>query len=216
MTEIKLICRGGTARARVKGVITAGMAGVPVTIACDESWDGLTRNLVAMTAAGRKVIDNVADEAVLPWEVLVEGMRLFIGLEGRSESGDIILPTEWADCGKVRPGTAGSHEAEPTPGEMEQLLNYALTAIGESKKALELSGTASEQAEYAYEQARNFEGWYEATRKNAAAAAAAVGKMQYATFELNEEGELVVKHPEVLGGTSFRLNYENGNLEVKL
>lgn len=223
MTRIKLVCHGGAARAIVTGVITAGMVGVPVEIECDGAWDGLIKTFVAMTASKKMVVDFVEGTTVLPFEVLKEGMRLFVGLEGRDESGVIIIPTEWADCGKIKPSAEGSHVGKPTPNEMEQLLYHAFGAFEKSKEALEKSDTAMynseealEQAGYAFEQAKSFEHWYQSTKQNAQAAINAVGKMQYVSFEINEEGELVVKHPEILGGTSFRLNYNSGDLEVML
>ena len=39
MTAITLYCRGGMARARVEGPVTAGMVGIPVSVECDEVWE---------------------------------------------------------------------------------------------------------------------------------------------------------------------------------
>lgn len=223
MTEIILSCEGASARATVQGAITAGMAGTPVHIRCSGDWDGLIKSMVAMTAAGRKVMANVAEETTLPWEILKEGMRLFIGLEGRDAAGTVIIPTHWADCGRIRPSAQGGHTGTPTPGEMEQLLLTAGEATARSKKAqetadaaLDISGTALEMARTAEEQVEHVAALSEKTEKNAQLARDAVGKMQYVSMEIGADGCLLLRHPEQLGGTSFRLNYGSGDLEVRL
>lgn len=223
MTSMKLTCQGAAARAEVSGVITAGLVGMTVTIECDGAWDGLLKTFVAMTAAGRQVVAITDGTATVPWEILTEGMRLFIGLEGRNVAGDIIIPTAWADCGKIKASTEGSHQGKPTPSEMEQLLTAAGDASQRSKEAKETAEAAKETAEdalgksqYAYDQAKSFVQLHEDTEKAAQAAADAVGKMQYVSFEIDQSGDLLLKNPERLGSTSFRLDYETGELEVKL
>lgn len=216
MTEISLSCTGASAHAEVTGRLTAGMTGVKVLISCDDSWNGLHKSLTAMTAAGKATMDFVESSAVLPWEVLRAGCRLYIGLEGRDAAGEIVMPTVWAFCGKVLPSAAGSHAGTPTPSEIEQILNYALSAEESARAALEKSDTALAQAGTAYAQAENFADWYAATERNARAAADALASMQYVSFTLREDGALLVRHPERLGATSFRLNYETGNMEVLL
>ena len=64
MTEVKLVCAGGTARAEVRGALTAGMTGVPVQIQCGSEWDGLIKSFVAMTASRKMAVDIVDDRAV--------------------------------------------------------------------------------------------------------------------------------------------------------
>lgn len=216
MTSIRLIVEGAAARAEVSGVITAGTVGMPVSIECDEAWNGLIKTFVAMTAAGRQVAAITDGTATVPWEILIEGMRLFIGLEGRNADGDIILPTAWADCGRIKASTEGSHQGKPTPSEMEQLLTVAGEAKNTAGDALDAAEDALEKSEYAYEQAKSFEQLHEDTQKNAQTAVEAAGKMQYVSFEISEDGNLLLRNPERLGSTSFRLNYESGDLEVRL
>lgn len=223
MTSIKLTCQGAAARAEVSGVITAGLVGMPVTIECDGAWDGLLKTFVAMTAAGRQVVAITEGTATVPWEILIEGMRLFVGLEGRNEAGDIIIPTVWADCGRIKASTEGSHQGKPTPSEMEQLLTVAGEAKRRSQEAedtaadaLETAGEALEKSQYAYDQAKSFEQLHDDTEKIAQTVTDAMGKMQYVSFEIDQSGDLLLKNPERLGSTSFRLDYETGELEVRL
>ena len=223
MTEVKLVCAGGTARAEVRGALTAGMTGVPVQIQCGSEWGGLIKSFVAMTASRKMAIDIVDDRAVLPWELLEEGMRLFIGLEGRGSDGTVIIPTEWASCGKVKPGAQAGHKGTPTPSEIERILDRAGDAVLLSQEAKKQAGNAEttageavRKANVAFEQAKGFEELSRKTEQNAQAAVDALGKMTYVSFEINEDGELILRNPERLGTTAFRINYDTGELEVKI
>lgn len=130
MTMIELMVTGTHARARVLGELTGGLVGLPVVIRCDGSWDGLCRTLVCKSAVddrrGQEIrtVPNVGDEAVVAHEVMIPGRQLFLGLEGRSPDGTVIVPTVWADCGKIKPGAnADADETLPaTPEAWAQIL----------------------------------------------------------------------------------------------
>ena len=63
MTSIKLTVQGANTSVTVTGKLTAGMVGIPVTIAYDEEWDGLTKNLVCRCI--RPGTDHTESRAVL-------------------------------------------------------------------------------------------------------------------------------------------------------
>ncbi len=132
--------------ARVEGSITAGAVGLPVEITVDGQWDGLVRSLVCMSAAGRVVLAGVDDRAEVAWEVLVPGLHLYLGLEGRSADGSIVIPTTWADCGVIQPSPENSHTGKPTPGEVEQLLTLAGSARDTAFRAEQVAATAKAAA----------------------------------------------------------------------
>jgi len=138
MTKIYLYCQGGTAWAKTEGTLTAGMVGIPVQVTTDSAWDGLVKTLVCWGGNRKIPIVLGTETPTAAWETLVEGTHLYLGLEGRSEAGDLILPTTWADCGLVHPGAAGSHQAAPTPTETEQLLTLTAQACQQSRQAMEL------------------------------------------------------------------------------
>lgn len=112
MTTIRLFCQGATARAKVDGAITAGAVGIPVEITCDSAWDGLTRTIVFMTPVSRSAVSGVEDSAVVAPEVLVQGLHLYVAMEGRDAAGSVVIPTNWADCGVIRCSSAGADEIE--------------------------------------------------------------------------------------------------------
>lgn len=128
MTSIFLKVTGAHAEALVSGTLTSGMVGIPVTMEYDDAWEGLTKNLVCRCARGtddgeQRTILNVKHSAVVAHEVMQAGMHLYLGVEGVSADGALVIPTVWALCGVVESGTnAGSElSAEPTPTVWEQL-----------------------------------------------------------------------------------------------
>ena len=123
MTRIKLIVRGAKASAEVNGVLTSGMVGVPVTIEYDDSWDGLSKNLVCRGGLGyenfegiTKSVIGVDTTAKVAPEVMIAGKVLYLGIEGYNKDGTTVIPTVWACCGTIREGanTEGGASEDPT------------------------------------------------------------------------------------------------------
>lgn len=108
MTSIKLTVTGGVAQAELSGILTAGMRGVRVQLQCDGDWDGLTRTLVCRNGVGTEVVLYAQEPLILPPAALQwspDGRNaLFLGLEGRSADGTLVLPSTMAYCGKILPG----------------------------------------------------------------------------------------------------------------
>lgn len=112
MTSIKLIVSGASARAEVDGLLTSGMVGIPVTIACDGAWDGLTKSMVCRAGHIVKTILNVGNTATVAHECMVPNQTLFIGIEGRNADGTLVIPTVWARCGLICSGA--NADADPS------------------------------------------------------------------------------------------------------
>lgn len=108
MTTIYLTLSGATASAQVEGVVTAGAAGIGVYVCWDEHWDELTMTLICKSDAGIWAVPLEDGEATIPWEALQRMQfgrnELMLGVEGRSRDGKLILPSEFAYCGKILPG----------------------------------------------------------------------------------------------------------------
>lgn len=118
MTSIKLTVTGAKARVDVAGLLTSGMAGIPVTIEYDNSWEGLNKNLVCMCRESAcdpgvvRTILNVDNHAVVAHEVMLPGRELYLGIEGCSADGKLVEPSTWAYCGKILPGA--NADADPS------------------------------------------------------------------------------------------------------
>ena len=121
MTSIMLTVTGARTQALVTGPLTSGMVGIPVTIQYDDSWEGLTKNLVCRCSGGtdsevHRTILDVGSTAVVAHEVMQAGMLLYLGVEGYSTDGTLVIPTTWAMCGAIEKGanTGEDLSADPT------------------------------------------------------------------------------------------------------
>lgn len=124
MTSIKLTLTGAHALAEVNGVLTSGMVGIPVTIEYDDAWQGLTKNLVCRCGrphyppdkASTWIIPEIGTSAAVAPEAMQPDMYLYLGVEGYSSDGSLVMPTNWVECGIILPGaqTVAARSAEPT------------------------------------------------------------------------------------------------------
>lgn len=142
MTSIKLMLTGAQAWASVTGPLTSGMVGIPITIEYDEAWDGLTKNLMCRcspwgsTDGEYRAILNVGETAIVAHEVMQPEMYLYLGVEGYSDDGKLVIPTTWARCGKIEYGANTCEDPSTDPElsvwnqlqiEMEKTKEYVLT-----------------------------------------------------------------------------------------
>ena len=130
MTSITLNVTGARIRAEVSGILTSGMVGIPVSIQYDEAWNGLTKNLVCRCSrwgpanSDTRTILNVGKTSVVAHEVMQPEHTLYLGIEGYSADGSLVMPTTWANCGYIHPGanTGADSSATPTRPIWAQLL----------------------------------------------------------------------------------------------
>lgn len=108
MTTINLSITGATAQAEVNGILTGGTDGVEVFISYDAQWEGLQKTLVCSSDVGCRYILGVENMAVVAPEVLqwraYGKNELWLGVEGRTSDGSLILTSTMAYCGKILPG----------------------------------------------------------------------------------------------------------------
>lgn len=93
----------------VEEILTAGMVGKEVQFAFSEEWDGLRK--VAVFEAGGKscTVVDVQETETIPAEVLsVSLRRLYVGVYGLSEDGEIVIPTVYATGPFIHIGTSSS------------------------------------------------------------------------------------------------------------
>ena len=150
LTSIRLIVRGAKACVEVHGVLTAGMVGIPVTIDCDGSWNGLTKNLVCRGGLGyenfkgvSRTIMGVGTTAKVAPEVMNAGAVLYLGIEGYNADGTLVIPTTWACCGIIQEGvkTEGGPSEDPTLPIWNQLQAQIGAVQDAVEEALKSGGT---------------------------------------------------------------------------
>lgn len=105
-------------------MLVAGTVNVyTARFAFDEAWDGLQRTAVfAVDGITREQLLE-DDACTVPWEVLVAGNRLRVGVYGTKADGT-RLPTIWTERRLyINPGAGPTQEAaDPSPTLVEQLL----------------------------------------------------------------------------------------------
>lgn len=150
MTSVTITITGARAEARKTGPLTSGMVGVPVQFVFDPQWEGLHK--IPVFKAGNLTKDNYLreDASQIPHEVLCSaGEILYIGVEGRSQQGDLVIPTVWAAAGKILPGAQAANDEAlaPTPSqferfmaEVEQVEEKIETALQKAKQSGEFNG----------------------------------------------------------------------------
>lgn len=136
ITEIFLNVDDSQATARVCGKITEKAVGILVHVTIEgERWDGLSARFVA-TCDGVSKTTIIADgDAVLPWECLIAKKKLYIGVDGVNESGELRIPTILVYCGEVAPSPAGlepDNVSDPTPDIVDQILAAAESAVSKA------------------------------------------------------------------------------------
>lgn len=125
MTSIGIELTGAQAIAKKIGRLTSGMVGVPVKFSVDEHWDGL--NIIPVFKCGDITKDNifVNCQTTVPHELLQQvGFNLYVGAEGRSEDGRLVIPTTWVEVGQVYQGVkaTGDLGLEPTPSQFDHFM----------------------------------------------------------------------------------------------
>lgn len=130
MTTIYLTLSGATASAQVEGTVTAGAAGIGVYVSWDEHWDELTMTLLCKSDAGIWAVSLEDGEATIPQEALQRTLfgrnELMLGVEGRSRDGKLVLPSEFAYCGKILPGARQENlsQTAQTVGAVAEIITW--------------------------------------------------------------------------------------------
>lgn len=121
MTSITLTVTGAKAHASVRGPLTSGMVGIPVAIEYDDAWSGLIKNLVCRCgqwgpdSGETRTVAAVENTAAVAHEVMKAGMYLYLGIEGYSPDGQLVMPTTWAGCGRILPGANAGADPSADP-----------------------------------------------------------------------------------------------------
>ena len=133
MYKIATVCvSGATAVAIDLKPIPRGITGAVVELRYDDSiWAGLRKKVAFRGSAETEDICD-GSTVTFPAEVAQKkNARVSVGITGVSEDGTVIIPTLWADLGKVLDSAYGNYPApgEPVPPVWAQLL----TMIGDLK-----------------------------------------------------------------------------------
>lgn len=159
MTRIELEVTNATAKKTAFGRITAGMRGLTVHVTFDDAWNGLVPTLIAAGAVARPMAIDADGNSEVPWECLVSGYVLKLGVRGINESGEVVIPTSWADCGIVERSVSDADIGDtpaPSPDLVDQIQRLAFQADDKATNALHSAGDAVTTANGAKDAAEGY------------------------------------------------------------
>lgn len=109
--------------------ITSGLVGLPIVFSFDDAWDGMKKTAVFKAGCVQRIVENLEEETVVPWEVLeTEGVWLSVGVYGVNNDGSVAIPTIWANVGVIYPGV--DTEADPGTNPSLPVWQRVLNSIG--------------------------------------------------------------------------------------
>ena len=121
---------------RQREPVTSGSANVyTVRFEFSPDWDNLSRTAVFKAGTeSRSMLLGPDNQCEIPWEVLTTGgKQLEVGVYG-TQGGDVVLPTIWANLGKIAEGVTTGEEAKPpTPDVYQQIMAAAQEAVETAK-----------------------------------------------------------------------------------
>lgn len=112
-------------------LITAGRRGLQCAFAFSDDWEGLAKTVIVRGVVKRDIV-LVGDTITVPGECLErEQFPLHIGVYGANGEGEIVIPTIWADFGKIRPSArpSGVSPDEVTPDVVAQIQQNSTNAL---------------------------------------------------------------------------------------
>lgn len=140
---MKMTIDGVTATATEKEVLTAGRVGLRCAFEFSGGdWGGLFKTAVFQ---GIETVDVALtdNECVVPWEAMaVEGVQLKVGVYGANGNGDIVIPTVWANFGKIQPSAIPSGTDPQAPTQ-----NANAYAVETAEQALEIAQSVETRAD---------------------------------------------------------------------
>lgn len=109
--------------------ITSGLVGLPIVFSFDDAWNGMKKTAVFKAGCVQRIVENLEEETVVPWEVLeTEGVWLSVGVYGVNNDGSVAIPTIWANVSVIYPGV--DPEADPGTTPSLPVWQRVLNSIG--------------------------------------------------------------------------------------
>ena len=130
--------------------LTTGSVGVQVTFHFDPAWNGLYKTAVFRGSDTAVDVLITGDACTVPPEVLTKpGGDLTIGVYGTDGTGALVIPTVYADAGRIQRGAepSGVDPEPPTPALVDQILAAAQAAQEAAEDAAEIAQSVRDDAD---------------------------------------------------------------------
>lgn len=102
-----------------------------------EMWDGLAKWLICLCNDVAKETPILYGTAIIPWESLIGGYPLYIGVDDRSADGTICTLTIWEKVGTIFKSDANAKvtpSTDPSQEVVDQIILAVDTVVNETKK----------------------------------------------------------------------------------
>ena len=130
--------------------ITTGSVGIEVRFVFSEEWNGLYKTAVFRGSDTAVDVLITGDACAVPPEVLTTpGGDLTIGVYGTDGTGALVIPTVYADAGRIQRGAepSGVDPEPPTPSLVDQILAAAQAAQTAAEYAEEVAQSVRDDAD---------------------------------------------------------------------
>lgn len=121
-----------TATVQETEVLTSGRVGLQCEFTFSSEWDGLIKTATFEGAESADVAMLTGNVVTVPRECMSSpGAKLRVGVCGMNEAGDIVIPTVWANAGRIQQGAepSGIPAEEPSPNWAAQVQAAAASAL---------------------------------------------------------------------------------------
>jgi len=121
-----------TATVQETETLTSGRVGLQCGFTFSSEWDGLLKTATFEGAESADVAMLDGDVVTVPHECLsAPGAKLRVGVCGMNTDGDIVIPTIWANAGRIQQGAepSGIPAEDPTPNWAAQVQEAAASAL---------------------------------------------------------------------------------------
>ena len=139
---IKVFVQKTMAQAVVDTPLTSGSKGLTVEFVFSEDWNGLEKTAVFETSSFYKETEQLTGETIeVPEDVMAwANETLYVGVYGTSQNGATVIPTVYADCGKIQKGANDSEGGRPLIPAQSDILQNQIDSLGDRVAWLEETG----------------------------------------------------------------------------
>ena len=135
--------------------VTTGSVGIPVTVTLTPDYTGLNATLVFENGTTYADVPLLGQDVTVPSDVCLKTGKLRMGVYASDQSGEVVIPTIWADVSPVVVGVrpSGIDPAPPAPSWADLVMEAARKAREDAEVARADADSARADADSAREDA---------------------------------------------------------------
>lgn len=127
---------GGMGQMVESEILASGMVGRQVRFLFSEEWDGLKKTAVYRAGPVSCTSEDIGQTDVIPERVLRKALRrLYVGVRGESEDGQVVIPTVLVPGPFIHIGTTEGPDYDPQDPDWKDVLRCTPQTLTEEQKA---------------------------------------------------------------------------------